>query len=758
MAKHWWQRSRKDAEPTNHSNHGGAEIVSAPLSANTNPDIPLRSFTHRSSKFFPPNTKLTTVSETDGITPAHHPDAPHHRSSSAIEDEQAQSKTYYDSAELHYSQKDFEVACKQYKIAYNKLSNAYTIEISFNPSHNNVAEGRRVSVTSESFGTFTSSAFTSSEMEFLRSDTSPPPIAITTPTATPTTIPEASPDILQSITDPNILYQLGIKLSRAKKYDEAIKYYKTAISLGGPNSEHYNAIAFNYYLLQDPTEAKIWCKKILEFTPAYGPAHATLAYIYKDEAVQARELGMEANARMLFKKAISELRTSKTYEKKIIKSEESYKSNIELGAMILEESGDVAKANEYFNRAEGFLAKKLDNKPTHITQKKVDKYAQYTNDLAYIEELKACCTAAKVKATISPSFASSYSAHSNTSNVDLSLVKKAADGFRLGVSISALKAEMKAEKAEMQAEMAAIKETMVHRDEVSVAIANNPHQMHVLQQSDDIDKDPKLKEYYAAFRSVLSETYTSAETIKGGQVALDTGGLLQQGFNMALSCIPLIGGALATIAEVGEEWYQSANIRKHAILFLRMAATPGDLEAIITQVASDVTLHPHKREAILSSHEAPKITGFLNKLISKCKSIKASVDKTLDGGELYKTDYAKLGVEDAMHVIEQFVKYAATLKTTFADKNEAIKILKHALIPAEHWVLTQTDTSTVVHTHVVEHFPTGEIVVDKTHTSSTHRTSYKEDDPYVEVPVEATPHTATSFVPLNGNSVFVFEV
>ena len=636
----------------------------------------------------------------------------------------------YKSGILKINQGKYEAAGALLKEAYDVLLAVYDVEVSLTNDSPGIVGVRKLSIMSDGYRF-------SSGLEFLRVGSVP----------TSAEKPETILDNIQAITDPNILYKIGLNLSRTKKYEEAIKYYQQAILLGGPNSAHYNAIAFNYYLLKDLEQAKEWCQKILDFTPAYGPAHATLSYIYQDEAEKARELGMVSEEREYFKKAIEELRISKKYEKVIIKSKESYRSNIEIGVAFLK-SGNLESAQIYLKRAEAFLIDKQKPGDAPITPESVAQYDQHKKDLDYVRELQVC--AMNVKATAAPSHyevSSGSTASVSSDNIlspeskGLSVVRKAADGFRLGVSITVLRAEMKATKAAM--------DNMVRREEVSVAIARNEHEKHLIKQQAGINSDPKLTEYYDAFRSMLSITYASALAVEGGRVSLDTDSLFQRGVNMALGCIPLVGNALSVIAEIGEDLYNAAEIRKNAKLFLNIAPTIGEFEVIITQLASDVTLHTHKRDAILSFHAEPKVTGLLSKIIAKCKSIKASVDKALDGGELYKTDHAKLGVEDAMHVIERFLKYAAKLPA-FANRDEVIKYLKHSLIPEEYWVLTQTDTSTIVHTHIVEHSPVGENVIDKTRALSMHQTSYDEVE-YVERPFLAVPAAAT---PALGNVTY----
>lgn len=620
----------------------------------------------------------------------------------------------YESGILNIGIGKYEAASTQLKSAYKVLSDVYDVEVSLNHDSPGIIGGVKASIMSDGYH-FTSS----SGLEFFRGDSAELNNAGSSS--------EAGLDSIQAITDHKILYKIGLNLSRKGEYKEAITYYQKAILLSGSNSEHYkNAIAFNYYLLKDLIQAKECCQNILEFTPEYGPAHATLSYIYQDEAEAAREEGMELAERDYFKKAIEELLISKKYEKVTIKSKESYRNNVEIGVALLK-SGDLERAQIYLKKAETFLKEKQKAVAATITPESAAQYAQHKKDLDYVKELQSCCI--KVKAPPSPSVVSSGISGSDisdnvlsTESNSLSLVRKAADGFRLGVSISTFKAEMKAAM-----------DNMVRREEVSIAIARNENEKYLIKQQADIHIDPKLKEYYDAFRSMLIITYSSAQAVEGNQVELDTGGLLQRGFNMALGCIPLVGNALSTISEIGENLYNAAQIHKNAKLFLHLAPTIGEFEAIITQLASDVTLHPNKRDAILFLHEEPKVKGLLSNIIAKCKSVKASIDKAFEGGELYKTDHAKLGVEDAMQVIENFLKYAAKLPA-FANKDEVVKYLKHSLIPEEHWVLTQTDVSTIVHTHIVEHSLVGDRVTDKTHTSSIHQASYDGGE-YVERPL-----------------------
>jgi len=183
---------------------------------------------------------------------------------------------------------------------------------------------------------------------------------------------------------------------------------------------------------------------------------------------------------------------------------------------------------------------------------------------------------------------------------------------------------------------------------------------------------------------------------------------LSKGVATALSFIPLCGAALSEITEIGANLYNAAKIHHNAKLFLKIAATITEFEEIITQVARDITLHSHKSAEILAPHVETKVTGLIHKIMSKCKAVKASVDKAIDGGELYSTHHAKLGVQNALEAVEAFLKYASQL-SHFCDKHEAIKCLKHAVIPEIHWSILQTDIHTTQvdvsteHIHIMHH-------------------------------------------------------
>ena len=278
-----------------------------------------------------------------------------------------------------------------------------------------------------------------------------------------------------------------------------------------------------------------------------------------------------------------------------------------------------------------------------------------------------------------------------------------------------LKVESKVDIAEHMAKDALHEaQSKASRADVSEAMRDNPRLIKEREQMAEIEHDPKLLEYYNAFRNMFSITYNSAQTIKAGQVALNTGGLLESGVSMALGCIPFCGDALSKVFDKAAELYNIREITKNAILFLRIAATDGDIDMLIKQIAREATLSGNKKEEILAEKKAPEIKGLFNKLKAAYTKIKGTIDKTLDGGELYQTDAAQLAIEDVIKMIGIFLKVAEHREgSSFFTIEEVIKIL----IP--NIVITTTDRDT--HIHASMHTSNADFTIDtRAHTHQEH--------------------------------------
>jgi|GEM_PF-5615550 len=507
----------------------------------------------------------------------------------------------------------------------------------------------------------------------------------------------------------SISYQHGQIYVRAGNYKKAIECYQEAQKLDNTKPEYCNNIAFSYYMLGNLEFAEYWCKQVLYVHPSYSPAHDTLAYIYKAKASKSREKGDDVEAERYMSIAIKEFHISKNNEKAVRDSKELYKSYIKLGAT-LAESGNIAEASKYFKKAELCLKKQQVKIPKDCTNTMILQNSEHHDDAVQtLQEFKSFIGDTP-KHTMASKFTRSLSARNKAevagapiSKENIQLVQKAADIFMLGGPSKAIK-DLRKEMVALNMQMA----EKVAKADVSMAIVQNSHLAHVAHQDAAIDAKSEFKNYSQAFRSFLSITYVSAQAVEGGQVSLDTDDLLSKGVATALSFIPLCGAALSEITEIGANLYNAAKIHHNAKLFLKIAATITEFEEIITQVARDITLHSHKSAEILAPHVETKVTGLIHKIMSKCKAVKASVDKAIDGGELYSTHHAKLGVQNALEAVEAFLKYASQL-SHFCDKHEAIKCLKHAVIPEIHWSILQTDIHTTQvdvsteHIHIMHH-------------------------------------------------------
>ena len=487
-------------------------------------------------------------------------------------------------------------------------------------------------------------------------------------------------------------YAEGEKLMRSGEFGHAIRKYNDAIKLDNTRPEYANSLAFAHYVRckdGDIAKAESYCQAITSTNPKYGPAHHTLGTIYRYKASQDREEGNDDGARDFQKKAMDEFRLSKHHQ---TKKDSSY--YVEKGALFLQ-CGEIQSAKEYLEKAKQLLSKRKDNEEGVYTTKK-------GNVLEYIEELQAIIADILLKdgAIKERTVVDKVLLRKARIDHDIDLdqaqqtaVKRAVDGFKLQIPLKAMK-EMRAEMESLRSQMEEsqqnihkieiVVEHKVDRVEVSAAIRDNARKEHVHQQETIISTRHEWREYYDAFRSMFSNAYTAAQVVTAGSFVLDVGGLVQQGISTALGFIPFCGSAISTIFDKGANAYQIAMIKKNAKLFLSMAPTPQNLEVIVGEVALDLTTHATKAKAIVECKAEPPVTGLLSKIIDKCKKVKASIDSKLDGGELYKTLYAKLGVQDAIEAIKSFLEYACTLNT-FADKNEAIECLKYAIISEEDW-------------------------------------------------------------------------
>jgi hypothetical protein len=164
----------------------------------------------------------------------------------------------------------------------------------------------------------------------------------------------------------------------------------------------------------------------------------------------------------------------------------------------------------------------------------------------------------------------------------------------------------------------------------------------------------------------------------------------------------LCGSVVSFIFDTALDAYHVSEIKANAKLFLRLGATQNDQESIIDHVAREVTNHPLKKEEILSCKADPKVTGLINKIVAKCKKTKATIENKLDGGDLYETLYAKIGVQNAMDAIDVFLKYAKTLHT-FAERESVIECLKHAVISESDWSITTHADVQVVSESTAQH-------------------------------------------------------
>lgn len=86
-------------------------------------------------------------------------------------------------------------------------------------------------------------------------------------------------------------HNLGLKLYREKKYDEAVKEFEQAVKLDPKNATMSNNLGFTLYKFERYEESVVWLRKAIEIDPQRAVAYANLAdaYVKLGKTTEARQ-------------------------------------------------------------------------------------------------------------------------------------------------------------------------------------------------------------------------------------------------------------------------------------------------------------------------------------------------------------------------------------------------------------------------------------------------------------------------------------
>ncbi len=87
-------------------------------------------------------------------------------------------------------------------------------------------------------------------------------------------------------------YNRGVRLLKAKKYDDAIKSFETAIHIDSTRAESYQNMAFAYIKKNDIKKAEELYKKVLELKKTDPKIYFTLGSVYYNEKQYQQAIGM----------------------------------------------------------------------------------------------------------------------------------------------------------------------------------------------------------------------------------------------------------------------------------------------------------------------------------------------------------------------------------------------------------------------------------------------------------------------------------